>query len=125
MLRQPETMIRTIPSSIEKSILSEFYDCNFMGQVLGDSMEGRYQDGDTCVGIKLPQDFLKHIRFGEAYYITALDGVHFGFIQKGSSPDKLMVRKYNKNYDPYEIRVFDVLNIAHIKGKFNFKRMAY
>jgi phage repressor protein C with HTH and peptisase S24 domain len=109
--------------AIKESDVKEYYvipkfkdrKIDFMIEIYGSSMQPKYNSGDiiACTIIKESQ----FIQWNKVHIISTTEqGILVKRLRKGSSPDLLLAVSDNKDYDPFEIPVNEIIGLAIVVG---------
>ena len=104
--------------TIEERYVIPLFDgikVDFMIPVRGSSMYPKYSSGDV-VACRLIKDIL-FFQWNKVYVLdTISQGVIMKRVKKSETPDSLRCVSDNKDYDPFDIPMEDVRNIALVVG---------
>jgi len=98
-------------------IVPKFKDrkIDFMIEISGSSMQPKYNSGDivACTIIKES----KFIQWNKVHIIgTTEQGILIKRLRKGSNPEHLLAVSDNKEYDPFEIPLIEIIGLAIVVG---------
>lgn len=88
---------------------------DFMLPVRGSSMYPKYSSGDVVACRMVTDRFF--YQWNKVYVLdTFSQGVIMKRLKKSESPDTIVCKSDNENYDPFEVPVDDIRNIALVVG---------
>ncbi len=101
--------------------IPEFKDCTDAVNIYGDSMSPLYKNGQIIILKKWTERF---IDYGNVYLVITRNGNRMvKYIKQGSQQGKLLCVSENKDYDPFEIDLEDVLQLYIVKGSISKNTM--
>lgn len=94
--------------------IPEFSDCTDAVNIFGDSMAPLYKSGQIIILKEWTENF---IDFGNVYFIITRNGNRMvKYLKKGSDAAHVLCVSENPEFDPFEIRLEDVLKLYIVKG---------
>lgn len=100
-------------SYIDLSI-PEFRDCTDAVNLYGDSMAPLYKSGQIIILKEWTESF---IDFGNVYLIVTKSGNRMvKYLRKGTDKQHVLCVSENKEFDPFEIELGDILRLYLVKG---------
>lgn len=100
-------------SYIDLSI-PEFRDCTDAVNLYGDSMAPLYKSGQIIILKEWTESF---IDFGNVYLIVTKSGNRMvKYLRKGTDRQHVLCVSENKDFDPFEIEIGDILRLYLVKG---------
>ena len=102
-------------SDCERYIVPSIKDADFLITVRGDSMTPKYYSGDIVACRKV---FLRDLWFqwGKVYIIDTDQGSVLKRVKRGSTDDTITLVSENPEYEPFELRKYQIYNIAIVQG---------
>ncbi len=108
---------------IKESDVKDFYvvpkfrdrRIDFMIEISGSSMHPKYNSGDVVACSIIKQS--NFIQWNKVHVIgTTEQGILIKRLRKGSDPDHLLAVSDNKEYDPFEIPLKEIVGLAIVVG---------
>lgn len=94
--------------------IPEFRDCTDAVNLYGDSMAPLYKSGQIIILKEWTESF---IDFGNVYLIVTKSGNRMvKYLRKGTDRHHVMCVSENKDFDPFEIELNDILRLYLVKG---------
>lgn len=94
--------------------IPEFRDCTDAVNLYGDSMFPLYKSGSIIILKEWKESF---IDFGNVYLIITKNGNRMvKYLRKGSDVAHVLCVSENKEFDPFEIEIGDILRLYLVKG---------
>ena len=94
--------------------IPEFRDCTDAVNLYGDSMFPLYKSGSIIILKEWKESF---IDFGNVYLIITKNGNRMvKYLRKGSDVAHVLCVSDNKEFDPFEIEIGDILRLYLVKG---------
>ena len=94
--------------------IPEFRDCTDAVNLYGDSMAPLYKSGQIIILKEWTESF---IDFGNVYLIVTKSGNRMvKYLRKGSDAQHVLCVSENKEFDPFEIEIADILRLYLVKG---------
>ena len=94
--------------------IPEFRDCTDAVNLYGDSMAPLYKRGQIIILKEWTESF---IDFGNVYLIVTKSGNRMvKYLRKGSDAQHVLCVSENKEFDPFEIEIADILRLYLVKG---------
>lgn len=94
--------------------IPEFRDCTDAVNLYGDSMAPLYKSGQIII-LKEWQE--NYIDFGNVYLVVTRSGNRMvKYLRKGSDNAHILCVSENKEFDPFEIEIADILRLYLVKG---------
>ncbi len=92
-----------------------FRDADFLISVKGDSMYPTYRSGDIVACRKLIKDNL-FFQWNKVYVLDTDQGALIKRIKPGKDEESIMIVSDNESYDPFNLHISHVYNIALVIG---------
>lgn len=99
----------------EHYIIPAFKGATYIIQISGDSMIPKFIPGEMVVCKTIPLDNI-FFQWGHAYVISTIQGALLKYIKPGSSKDSVLIVSENKNYDPFELPLTQIHQVAIVLG---------
>lgn len=94
--------------------IPEFRDCTDAVNLYGDSMAPLYKSGQIIILKEWTESF---IDFGNVYLIVTKSGNRMvKYLRKGTDKQHVLCVSENKEFDPFEIELGDILRLYLVKG---------
>lgn len=94
--------------------IPEFRDCTDAVNLYGDSMAPLYKSGQIIILKEWTESF---IDFGNVYLIVTKSGNRMvKYLRKGTDKQHVLCVSENKEFDPFEIEIADILQLYLVKG---------
>ncbi len=93
-----------------------FHNADFLISVKGDSMFPTYRSGDIVACRKLNKDNL-FFQWNKVYVLDTDQGALIKRIKPGKDEENIMVVSDNESYDPFNLHLSHVYNIALVIGQ--------
>lgn len=94
--------------------IPEFRDCTDAVNLYGDSMAPLYKSGQIIILKEWTESF---IDFGNVYLIVTKSGNRMvKYLRKGTDKQHVLCVSENKEFDPFEIEIGDILRLYLVKG---------
>lgn len=94
--------------------IPEFRDCTDAVNLYGDSMAPLYKSGQIIILKEWTESF---IDFGNVYLIVTKSGNRMvKYLRKGTDRQHVLCVSENKDFDPFEIEIGDILRLYLVKG---------
>lgn len=109
--------------SIKESDIKDYYiipkfkerHIDFMIEIYGSSMQPKYSSGDVVACTIIRES--NFIQWNKVHVIgTTEQGILVKRLRKGSDPDRLLAVSDNKEYDPFEIPLVEIVGLAIVVG---------
>lgn len=94
--------------------IPEFRDCTDAVNIYGDSMFPLYKSGQIIILKEWKESF---IDYGNVYLVVTKNGNRMvKYLRKGSDAEHILCVSENKEFDPFEILMNDILRLFLVKG---------
>ena len=99
----------------ERFFVPAFKDADFLISVRGDSMIPRYYSGDLVACKYLPLSDI-FFQWGKVYVLDTNQGALIKKVRPGSTNDTITLISENPDYEPFELPLSCIYNIALVQG---------
>lgn len=99
----------------ERYVIPDFKDAEFVLRIKGSSMYPKYSSGDVVACRRVNER--KFIQWNKVYVLhTSSQGVLIKRIKKSEDPNYIICISENKEYDPFEVPLEDITDLALVVG---------
>ena len=99
----------------ERYVVPLFKGAEFLIQVKGSSMYPKYSSGDVVACKRVPMTDL-FFQWGKVYVLDTNQGALIRRIKRGSDTDHILIVSDNEAYEPFELPLRCVNNVAIVIG---------
>ena len=99
----------------ERYVVPLFKGAEFLIQVKGSSMYPKYSSGDVVACKHVPMTDL-FFQWGKVYVLDTNQGALIKRIKRGSDADHILIVSDNKDYEPFELPIRCINNVAIVIG---------